>query len=156
MAPRIMPDAPSVEATDLDRDGPAVIEVIEETARVDVVRREAGRVRVETTTDTVDEVLTQDLHGTRTEVVRVPIGRTLDPGEAAPPVRTEGNVTIIPVMEEIAVVETRLVLREELHVTRHDTVETVSIPVTLRKQTATVERADNQDQSHEAEERIRS
>jgi len=48
-------------------------------------------------------------------VEHVPIGRMV---ETAPPVREEDGVTVIPVIEEVVVTETRLVLREELHVRR--------------------------------------
>lgn len=99
-----------------------------------------GRVRVSTVTDFVEEVLQQELRGVRAEVVRKPIDRTLDRGEAPPGPRTEGNVTIIPVFEEVAVTEIRLLLKEELHITQRTVSETVEIPVTLRKQRAVIER----------------
>ncbi len=121
-------------------DPPQVVELAEETARVDVRETVTGRVRVSTRTEAFDEVRTQELHATQTDVQRVPVGRTLEPGEALPVIRTEGDTTIIPVFEEIAVVETRLVLKEELHVTQRKTAETVDIPLTLRRQTASVER----------------
>jgi stress response protein YsnF len=38
--------------------------------------------------------------------------------ETAPEIRTEGDVTILPVVEEVLVVEKRLVLKEELHIRR--------------------------------------
>ena len=40
--------------------------------------------------------------------------RTLAPGERPPEPRTEGEAMIIPTFEEMVVVETRLVLKEEL------------------------------------------
>ena len=43
---------------------------------------------------------------------RVPVGRFVD---AAPPVRHEADVTILPVTEEIVVTERRLILKEEIH-----------------------------------------
>jgi hypothetical protein len=49
-------------------------------------------------------------------------------------------VTIVPVLEEVLFVEKRLVLKEELHIRRQATTETVEVPVTLRKQRAIVER----------------
>jgi stress response protein YsnF len=67
----------------------------------------------------------------------VPIDRLVD---VAPAIRTEGDVTIIPVVEEILVVETKLVLKEEVHIRRTLTKETVEQSVTLRKQRAIVER----------------
>ncbi|RYY15982.1 MAG: DUF2382 domain-containing protein, partial [Alphaproteobacteria bacterium] len=52
------------------------------------------------------------------------------------------GVTIIPILEEILVVEKRLVLKEEVHVRRTAAAEDVEVPVTLRKQHAVVERVD--------------
>jgi stress response protein YsnF len=60
----------------------------------------------------------------------------------APAVRTEGDVTIVPVLEEVLFVEKRLVLKEELHIRRTATTETVEVPVTLRRQRAVIERVD--------------
>jgi stress response protein YsnF len=60
--------------------------------------------------------------------------------ESAPEIRTEGDVTIVPVLEEVVVVEKRLVLKEELHIRRSVKTETVEVPITLRKQRAVVER----------------
>jgi stress response protein YsnF len=54
-------------------------------------------------------------------------------------VRTEGDVTIIPVLEEVVHVEKRLVLVEEIHVHRTSRVQQKSIPVTLRKQRVVIE-----------------
>ena len=50
------------------------------------------------------------------------------------------GVTIIPVLEEILVVEKRLVLKEEVHIRRSTAGEEVEVPVTLRRQRAVVER----------------
>ena len=59
-----------------------------------------------------------------------------------PVAQVEGKITIIPVVEEIVVVEKRLVLVEEIRIRKIATSQEVSIPVTLRKQTATIERHD--------------
>jgi stress response protein YsnF len=67
----------------------------------------------------------------------VPVDRVV---ETAPETRTEGDVTIVPVLEEVLVVEKRLVLKEELHIRRRVETETAEVPVTLRKQRAIVER----------------
>jgi stress response protein YsnF len=60
--------------------------------------------------------------------------------ETAPAIRTEGDVTILPIVEEVLVVEKRLVLKEELHIRRRVGSEAIEVPVTLRKQRAIVER----------------
>lgn len=109
-----------------------------ETVVIPIV--EKGRVRVSTQTDTVEQVLRETLRGDAVGVTRVQINRTFSEGEAAPQVRNEGGVTIIPVLEEILVVEKRLVLKEEVHVRRTTFGEDVEVPVTLRHQRAVVER----------------
>ena len=73
------------------------------------------------------------------DVVRVPIDRVV---ERAPEVRTEGDVTIVPVLEEVMFVEKKLVLKEELHIRRRTETETVDVPITLRRQRVVVEHLD--------------
>lgn len=48
-------------------------------------------------------------------VERVPVNRLVD---NEPQTRQEGDVTIIPVVEEVLVVEKRLLLKEEIHIRR--------------------------------------
>jgi stress response protein YsnF len=82
----------------------------------------------------------------------VPAGRFID---AVPEIRHEGDVTIIPVVEEVAVVETRLWLREEVHVTRRRVTVEMPQTVTLRREELRVESlsADTAQQAVDAEER---
>jgi stress response protein YsnF len=111
--------------------------IAEETASLDRREEVTGHVRVTTTVDSEEHVLQADLLDEQVEVTRVPVGRVVT---EAPPVRTEGDVTVVPVLEEIAVVEKRLVLREELHLRRVARRHAQAIPVTLRRQRAVVER----------------
>jgi stress response protein YsnF len=113
-----------------------VIPLIEETATVAKRQVVTGRARVQTLTDTVEELARADLRRETVEVTRVLIDRMI---ETAPEVRTEGDVTILPVVEEVLVVEKRLVLKEELHIRRRVMTETAEVPVTRRKQRAVVE-----------------
>jgi uncharacterized protein (TIGR02271 family) len=114
-----------------------VIPLVEETAFVGKQQVVTGRVRVQTVTATVEELAHADVQQETVEVTRVPIGKVV---ETAPEIRTDGDVTIVPVLEEVLVVEKRLVLKEELHIRRRVTAETVEVPVTLRRQRAIVER----------------
>ena len=116
------------------------IPVVEETARIEKQAVETGRVRVRTETEVLDQVLRESLRSDTVGVTRVTINRTLAEGEAAPVARDEDGVTIIPVLEEILVVEKRLVLREEVHIRRTSADENVEVPVTLRRQRAVAER----------------
>lgn len=114
-----------------------VLPLVEEEVRVGTRAVTTGRVTVRTITETVEDVARVALAGAEVEVERVAVGRQVD---AAPPVREEDGVLIVPVLEEVAVVETRLVLREELHIRRRETSATVDVPVALRRQRAEVER----------------
>ena len=120
-------------------DDPQHLMLAEETVSVDNRPIVTGRVRVRSETDTVETTARADLEGEALEVTRVPVDRPVD---APPPVRTEGDLTIFPVVEEVLVVEKRLYLKEEIHVRRQLTNEAVEIPVTLQRQRAVVERID--------------
>ncbi|HZN03360.1 MAG TPA: DUF2382 domain-containing protein [Candidatus Polarisedimenticolia bacterium] len=109
--------------------------------RLAVERRvvETGRVRVRLSTATKDAMVRETLRGERVEVDRVPVGREVT---EAPVVREEenGTVLVVPVLEEVLVVERRLVLKEELRIRRVSTTEIIEQTVALRQQAATVER----------------
>jgi len=64
-------------------------------------------VRAARTTRAREQLVEEDLAHERVEVERIPIGRVVD---AMPPVREQGNTTILSVVEEVVVVERRLVL----------------------------------------------
>ncbi len=113
------------------------IPLVEEEARVEVEERLAATVRVSTRTELSEDWVKADLKRSDVQVKTVPVGREI---ERPPEIRVEGETTIIPVLEEIIVVEKRLWLKEELHVTRREVVETVEEPVVLRRQHVTVER----------------
>lgn len=115
------------------------VQVVEESLTVDKERLQTGRVRVSTASVSVNELAKTTLSGTRVEVTRQRIDREID---AVPETRVEGDTTIVPVVEEIVVIEKRLILVEEIHIRQIATSEEVSVPVPLRKQTATVDRID--------------
>lgn len=117
----------------------AIIPLVEETLHVSKRDVVTGTVRVSTRTEVVEETADVTLDRTLAEVTRVPIGRLV---EEPPAVRTEGDVTIVPVFEERFVVIKQLYLTEELHI-RHGVQQVVShTPVPLRRQTAIIERLD--------------
>jgi stress response protein YsnF len=116
------------------------VPIVEEELRVEKYEISRGKVRVRTKTEVSDEVARATLEGESVEVTRVAVGREI---ETAPAVRTEGDLTVIPVVEEIVIVEKRLVLKEEIHLRRTVTREDVAVPVQLRKQHAVIEKADD-------------
>lgn len=113
------------------------IPVVEETATVSTQRVVSGRVRIVTQTEEINHLLPTDLASVEVDVVRVPIDRRID---TIPDVVTEGEVTIIPVVEERLIVTRELYLREEIHVRRIEHKETIDVPATTRRQTVQIER----------------
>ncbi|VDS10496.1 hypothetical protein PARHAE_03712 [Paracoccus haematequi] len=113
------------------------IPVVEETATVSTRRVVSGRVRIATQTEEINHLLPTDLASVEVDVVRVPMDRRID---TIPDVVTEGEVTIIPVVEERLVVTRELYLREEIHVRRIEHKETIDVPATTRRQTVQIER----------------
>ena len=124
---------------DLDVDAGAVIPLIEERLTIRRGSSETGRVRVHISTETEQALVRETLRGEVLEIERIVVGREV---AIAPAVREEegGAVLVVPVLEEILVVERRLVLKEELRIRRLATTETVEEAIPLRRQTATVER----------------
>lgn len=122
------------------------IPLAEEKADVEIEPKLTGRVRVQTHTHVVEDRVRATLERGDVEVNRVTIDQVVD---TVPEVRVEGDLTIVPVLEEVLVVEKRLVLKEELHIRRTRSTETIDVPVSLRKQEAVVERID--DPTHETE-----
>lgn len=116
------------------------ISVVQEALQIEKVQQITGRVRIDLTTQTIDELVTVNRQSTEMVVTRHDIGRMIRPGEDPPQVRLDGSTTIIPVLEEVIVTQTRIVLRAELHVTAKVTAQTDRQSFPLRKQTANVTR----------------
>ncbi len=123
-----------------------VIPLVEETADITKERVITGRVTVKTVTETFEDTVDAELSREAVTVTRVAIGREVT---IVPQVRTEGNVTIIPVLEEILVVEKRLVLKEEIQITRTAATDSFASNVTLRRQRAVIERQHAGSPDHE-------
>ncbi|HEX6289980.1 MAG TPA: YsnF/AvaK domain-containing protein [Herpetosiphonaceae bacterium] len=115
------------------------IPVIREEAVVRTREVEGGGVRVHKTVNEREEVVELPTLREDVDVERVAIGRVV---EAAPEVREEGDTLIIPVLEEMLVVEKRLVLKEEIRITRRRSTEVEQARVVLNEEQVTIERLD--------------
>ena len=98
---------------------------------------ERSTVRVATVTRTYDRLVEEELTHRRVEIVHVPMGYFVD---AVPSVREEGDLTIMPVVEEVVIVERRLLLKEEVHIRRIRQTEQHVETVALRRQEAVITR----------------
>ncbi|MDO5528493.1 MAG: DUF2382 domain-containing protein [Paracoccus sp. (in: a-proteobacteria)] len=135
------PDAADRQADATGQDRSQIIERVEEVATIGKRVADEAIVRVSTVTEQIEE--TVQAENMRHDVVirRVPVDRVVT---EAPGVRREDNVTIIPVLEERAVITTELVLVEEIHLISTETAEPVEVPITLRKQRFVEEREPSQ------------
>ena len=104
---------------------------------LEITRREVetGRVRIKKTVTEHEQLVEEPLLYDEVEVQRVPVNRVLD---APAEVRYEGEVLVIPILEEILVKQ--LVLKEELRVSRRSRQWVNPQRVALRSEEAVVER----------------
>ena len=114
-----------------------VVPLYAEDVAVSRRRVDTSIVRVATVTHHRDHLVAESLTHERVEIEHVPVGRYVD---AVPPVREEGDVTIMPVVEEVVVMERKLLLREEVHIRRIRSTEQHRETVQLRQQEAVVTR----------------
>lgn len=123
-------------------DDPVVIPLAVE--ELSVHKRAVARsvVRVRTRVETREEVLDEPLLTEHVAVERVPVNRLV---EGDPPAtRDEDGVLVFPILEEVLVVQKRLLLKEEVRIVKRRV--TVSKPqrVTLRREVVDVERAERE------------
>ncbi|MEP0548995.1 MAG: YsnF/AvaK domain-containing protein [Rhodothermales bacterium] len=121
----------------LENGGELRVPIVEERLNVSKRVRETGRVRITKHVETRQEVVDEPLLREEVEVERVAVDRYID---APVPVRSEGDTTIVPVFEEVLVVEKKLLLKEELHITKRRTERRQPQDVTLRSERVEVER----------------
>jgi uncharacterized protein (TIGR02271 family) len=98
---------------------------------------ETGRVRVSKQTHTREVAVEESLLRESAEIQTIPIGRQIF---EMPSVRQEGETIVVPIVEEILHTERRLILKEEVRITRRKTTEQFHDRVTLRYQEAVVTR----------------
>jgi uncharacterized protein (TIGR02271 family) len=125
-------------AGDKLREPPLVLPVIQETLDVATRPVETGRLHIRKVVHEREETIDPPLLHDAVVVERRPINRVVS---GPIPVRSEGDTLIIPLFEEVLVVEKRLLLKEEVRITKHRVETHVPQRVTLRREEAVVERA---------------
>jgi len=113
-----------------------LIPVREEELVPQTFESERGRVVVRKRIETVPIESNVEVSHDEVDVERVAVNREI---EAMPTPRQEGDTLIVPVVEEILVTEKRLMLREEIRITRRRVAETVAIRDEVRKERVEVE-----------------
>jgi len=131
--------------TDSENQELARVPVVQEDAWVEKRVVDTGRgVRIHKTAVEhpcrIDESLLRD----DVEVNHVPVDRIV-PLDQAPATRYEGDTLVVPILEEALVVERRLRIKEELHITRTRREERHVDTVLLKSEQVSVERFDEHD-----------
>jgi uncharacterized protein (TIGR02271 family) len=116
-----------------DQAADTVIPLLAEELEVSKQVVETGRVQIARVTHEREQLIDELLARETVEIERSPIGRPID---AMPAVREEGDTIVVPIVEEVLVVERRLFLKEELRIRRVRTTERHQETVILRHQEA--------------------
>jgi uncharacterized protein (TIGR02271 family) len=128
------------DSPDLEQGGATettIIPVIVEQAVVTKRQVPSGKVRISKVVHEHEQTVHTTLTHQETDVIREPVGEFVNEAEQT---RQEGDTLIVPVYEEVVVVEKRLRLRERLRITKR-LVETEQVDqVVLRAEEAIVER----------------
>jgi len=128
------PSEPDVLAAESEM---TVIPVIAEEVVIGKRQVQGGGVRISKVVHEREETVHTSLARQETDVTRVPVGEFVSAPEQT---RQEGDTLIVPVYEEVLVVEKRLRLRERLLITKRLVEVDEEQPVTLRSEEVTVER----------------
>jgi uncharacterized protein (TIGR02271 family) len=123
------------------REPPLVLPVLAEVLDVQTRRVETGRVRIHKSVQAREVLVDEPLLREEVIIERVPVNRVV---EGPIPVRYEGDTMILSLLEEVLVVETRLLLKEEVHMTTRRTETHAPARVTVRREDVTIERVDRE------------
>jgi uncharacterized protein (TIGR02271 family) len=137
------------DETSAEREEPLTIPVHEEVLTPVTRDVHLGNVVIHKRVEEEPFETTVDLSRDEVLVEHVPVNREV---EAAPEPRYEGDTLIIPVVEEVLVTEKRLVLREEVRVTRRRQTEQTQIHDVLRREVLDIQEQSAQGESSSAKE----
>jgi uncharacterized protein (TIGR02271 family) len=113
------------------------IPLVEERVTIDKRVVETGRVRIRSVVDEKLVRVSEELERDDVVIERIAINREVT---EPPRSREEDGVLIVPILEEVVVLEKRLVLKEELHIHRNRKREQIDAAVRLKTMRAEVER----------------
>lgn len=112
---RVRPGSQTDVASALDTGQSVTVPVVQEQLHLTKEKHETGRIVVRIVPQVRTEHIHMPLAEEHVQVDRIPVNRFVT---TAQPIREEGDTTIIPVYDEVLVVERRLLLREEVRIRR--------------------------------------
>lgn len=116
--------------------GGARVPVIEEQLEVETRVVDLGEIRVHKTVDSTEEVHQGPLDREDVEIQRIRVDRPVTEPEQR---RQEGDWLVIPIMEEVFVVQKQLLVREEIRIRKRLVTEEHEVRETIRRERATIE-----------------
>jgi len=126
--------------TSKDKSGHVTIPVIEEQVKIDKKIVETGKVHISKVAYEDVDRYTIPYIEENVSVERIPKEEIVD--TMPPAVRYEDDVMIISVFKEVAVVEKRIMLVEEIRVTKTKTEKTETREIKLKKEEVQIKRSD--------------
>lgn len=112
------------------------LNVLHERVNIDKETVVSGKVVIHKNVHEENEMITVPVSHEEVEIKKVAINKYVD---TSPEARYEGDTTIIPVIKEVLIVEKKLLLVEEVYVTKHVVTQTTEHTVPLRKEEVRVE-----------------
>jgi uncharacterized protein (TIGR02271 family) len=118
--------------------GDIVIPVVEEQLQITKHEVETGRIRLTKTVNEREETFDEPLSQEEINVERVTVNRLIE--GSLPEARYEGETMIIPLFEEVVVMEKKIILKEELRITKKRFETRSPRSVVLRNEEVNIER----------------
>jgi uncharacterized protein (TIGR02271 family) len=129
-----------ISETDWQGNGRMVLPVVEERLEVSKRPVEVGELLVHKSVEEYEDTANLDLTRDHVEIERVAVNRPL---EEPAQTRQEGDWLIIPVMQEVLVVQKQLMLTEEIRIRKRQITEPKEVRETLRREHVELENKKN-------------
>jgi uncharacterized protein (TIGR02271 family) len=128
---------------DNNKNASSLIPVMQEEVNIGKKIIEKGRVKISKVVKEESEVLNLPTISEQVHIRRIPVNKIIE--NTPESVRYEGNTMIISVLQEVTVVEKKLLLVEEIHLTKTSVSSEETKEITLRREEINIERSDNKD-----------
>ncbi len=132
------------KATKMNESEEMVLPVLREELEISKQKVPTGSVLIHKTVREREEVVDEPLFTNAVQIERVPMNRVVD---SVIPVRQQGDITVISVVEEMLVLTKQLVLKEEIRISNRHSEMRNPQRVSLRTEEVTVERGNAPDSS---------
>ncbi len=128
------------QGAESDAEEPLVIPILEERAEIHKRQSAAGKVRIQKVVREHKQTIDEPLMHEEVEIRRIPVNRMV---EEPPTTRLRGGTLVVPVVEEVLVVEKRLILKEEIEIVKKRITRQEPQEVRLRSEEVVVTRLEH-------------